>query len=356
MKFCSKCLNPVTAKDEKALEAIVSEYLKDDTPWFLGYSGGKDSSSLLKLTWNAMLKIKCFHKPITIIYCDTGVENPIISRYVFETIEKLRAENDKYKLPFKFEIGRPKLQDRFFVKVIGRGYPPPTNIFRWCTDRLRINPVNTIIDKAEKSTILLGIRNGESIERDRTISRHTIDNGYYLNQKGNSSRMIFSPVIHHNIKDVWATLKFNRLPLAIDHDVIGKLYKDAGSECPVYKEQKGTPCGKGRFGCWTCTVVRQDKSVASMVENGYSELTDLYEFRNWLATFRDNPKYRSHQRRNGQKGLEPITLEGRRIILATLLEVQEKSGMELIQSIEIDAIKELWLKDCEDSKYVEVSQ
>ncbi|MBL3657733.1 phosphoadenosine phosphosulfate reductase domain-containing protein [Fulvivirga sediminis] len=326
--------------------------MKDDCPWFLGYSGGKDSSALLKLVIIALSELTSYHKEITVIYCDTGVENPVITDYVYQTFENLKSECLKLCLPIKYKIAVPKLDDRFFVKVIGRGYPTPTNIFRWCTDKMRINPVKQIIDVHPKATVLLGIRNGESKQRDRTISKHS-KSEYYLSQSGSKRNQIFSPIINHSIKDIWSTLKFNNFPKSIDSQKLGELYKDAGSECPVYRELPGKSCGSSRFGCWTCTVVRKDKSISKMIENGYSQLTYLHEFRNWIAEFRDNTEYRCAQRRNGQIGLGPITLEGRKVILDKLLDVELKSGIALLQKEELIRIKELWQSDLKNPNYIE---
>ena len=353
MGFCSNCLLPIPAKDKNAIQIIQEEYLKDDNPWFLGYSGGKDSSAMLKLTIIALSELSNRHKLIKVVYCDTGVENPIITNYVYDTFKKLSAECNQNNLPFNFKIAEPKLDDRFFVKVIGRGYPTPTNIFRWCTDKLQIDPVKQIIDNSPNPTVLLGIRKGESKQRDRTMKKHSTSSDYYFNQSGSSSKKIFSPIVHHNIKDVWATLKFNNFPKSIDSDKLGELYKDAGSECPVYRELPGKSCGSSRFGCWTCTVVRKDKSISKMIKNGYSRVEELHNFRNWISVFRDNTKYRCDTRRNGQVGLGPLTLEGRRIILDQLLETEKKSEMNLISDIEIRRIKELWNKDVNNPKYQE---
>ena len=32
----------------------------------------------------------------------------------------------------------------FGVNIIGRGYPPPNRMSRWCTQRMKIDPVNTL--------------------------------------------------------------------------------------------------------------------------------------------------------------------------------------------------------------------
>src|SRR5687768_5123891 len=123
MTFCSKCLSPITKKDRNIIDVVKGEYLKDNTPWYIGYSGGKDSSAVLTLVFNALLEIEKHHKPVEIVYCDTGVEIPTISRYVKTTLEALKFESLSLHLPFKVTIAKPKLDDRYFVKVIGRGYP-----------------------------------------------------------------------------------------------------------------------------------------------------------------------------------------------------------------------------------------
>lgn len=338
MKFCSNCLNPITEKDSKIIELIRDEYLKNLTPWYIGYSGGKDSSALLCLVINALSGLSKFPRKVTAIYCDTGVENPVITEYVYATFESLRNECELLKIPIEFKIVKPNIEDRFFVKVIGKGYPTPTNIFRWCTKSLRINPIKKVIDKNKNAVVLLGVRNGESTERNRTINKHLLPEKYYLKQNSSSKKIIFAPIIDYSVKDVWSAIKFKSFPNSINHEIIGKLYKDAGSECPVFKESKGAPCGKGRFGCWTCTVVRKDKSVESMIENGYQSLAPLFSFRNWIAEFRDNLDYRCQYRRNGKKGLGPITLEGRKIILDKLIALQNETGLTIVDSEELDLI------------------
>lgn len=353
MGFCSNCLVQLVERDIEVINLVRNEYVKDNAPWFIGYSGGKDSSALITLVINALLGLNNYNREITVIYCDTGVENPIITNYVYSTLSALKTECENLQIPIKFVIVKPDLKDRFFVKVAGKGYPPPTNIFRWCTKSLRINPVQRVINSKSKAIVLLGIRQGESMERDRTITKHKFVEDFYLKQGNSTQRLIFAPIINYTIQDVWATLKFNVIPRSIEHDIIGQLYKDAGSECPIYKESKGAPCGKGRFGCWTCTVVRKDRSVEKMIENGHDALAPLFEFRNWIAEFRDRTEFRCSYRRNGQKGLGPITLEGRKIIFQRILELEKKTKFKILEDEEIKLIMQLWNDDLNNPLYIE---
>jgi DNA sulfur modification protein DndC len=332
----------------QTISQIQEEYLSSTSPWYIGFSGGKDSSTILKLTFLALMNLKEAQKTVTVLYCDTGVDIPIFRSLVEKTLTSIDNEAKSYNIPIKTEIAQPITQDRFFAKVIGKGYPPPTNKFRWCTDRLRIKPIDTILKRSNSESsnvVLLGIRKGESLERDKTITKHETGKDYYFRQSSSVSTIIFAPIINYSTEDVWATIAYNPIPDSIDAIELMALYRHSGSECPIIKEPKGAPCGKGRFGCWTCTVVRKDKAVQSLVEEGYTQLGPLLSFRNWLMQIRDNPIYRAKKRRNGQNGPGPFTLNAREEIFFKLLEAEHLSGYNLLTQEEIIYIKECWTED-----------
>ena len=125
---------------EYIIDEIMDQYLYADTtdrPWIIGFSGGKDSTVLLTLVWLALKKIKetvpapfQLRRPVYVVCNDTLVENPIISSYVDDVlaqIEKVAREQD---LPILVRKTIPKLEDTFWVNVIGKGYPVPNNAFR----------------------------------------------------------------------------------------------------------------------------------------------------------------------------------------------------------------------------------
>lgn len=66
-------MHKIPKRDKEVINIIVEEYLKNDIPWFIGYSGGKDSSSMLLLVFNALMKVDKFHKEVTVMCCETGV-------------------------------------------------------------------------------------------------------------------------------------------------------------------------------------------------------------------------------------------------------------------------------------------
>jgi len=331
--------------NEGTIDLIQSEYQRSNAPWIIGFSGGKDSSAVLMLTFLAAMKCKTPQREIYIVYCDTGVDIPIINDLVTKTLSNIQIEAKEKRIPLSVRVVSPPVKDKYFAKVIGNGYPPPTNIFRWCTDRLRINPVKAFLDSlgGQERVILLGIRKSESVHRDNVISQYETGKQYYYRQEGSlSTTRIFAPIIDYSTEDVWATLAYNPVPYSIDAPKLMALYKQASGECPLIRDPKGTPCGSGRFGCWTCTVVRKDKSITSLVGEGYTQLEPLLDFRNWLFVVRDDLSYRLSKRRNGTNGPGPFTLEARKEILAKLIEAQRLSGYTLIDQPQLDYIDEYW--------------
>jgi DNA sulfur modification protein DndC len=332
--------------NQNTIDLISQEYQKNDLNWSIGYSGGKDSTALLKLTFQAIHQTKRKLKKINIVYCDTGVEIPIMSSLVDKTLKKIKKESKELELPFNCVKLVPKLNDRYFVKIIGRGYPPPTNIFRWCTDKLRVIPIQTFLQTHSKENIvLLGVRKGESFERDKIILNHYLEDVYYFRQNNFKQVKIFSPILNYDEENVWKTILNDSLPKSIDGKKLKKYYT-------LVKSINENNIG-GRFGCWTCTVVRKDKAVMNLIEAGYLELIPLLNFRNWLVSIRDIPKNRCKHRRNGQLGLGPFTLDARSKILDKLLIAQSESGLSLINEKELDYILKLWLVDKNSKTYKE---
>ena len=342
-------------RNEQTIRHIQKEYSRTTVPWFVGYSGGKDSSALLKLVFIALLNLNRKPKPVTVIHCATGVDIPVVQSLAAQTLHNVSAEAKRHKLPLVVQTVSPNLANKYFVKVIGRGYPPPSNKFRWCTDRLRLNPVKQVLRSVpnRRNVVLLGIRRGESAERNRTIARYRTEQEHYFRHSNNRDSLIYSPIVDYTVEQVWDTLTFNPIPESIDVDPLLTLYKDAGSECPIIRDPKGSPCGTGRFGCWTCTVVRKDRAVQNLVSEGYTQLAPLLQFRNWLAEVRDYSTYRCKKRRNGGPGLGPFTLAARREILTKLLDAQALSGLPLISEEELALIERLWEADRTSPTYTE---
>ncbi|TVL47446.1 phosphoadenosine phosphosulfate reductase domain-containing protein [Shewanella algae] len=344
-------------KLQKSINATIEQLRIDDNPWIVGFSGGKDSSLVIQVLISALCKIPVNkRKKLYVFYCDTGVEIPVLKNYIKDTLYRIETESRALGVDISVKAIKPPIKDRYFVKVIGRGYPPPTNIFRWCTDRLRIDPIQTAIKQyvgEKEATVILGTRFSESIERDKILKTNALENPYLFKQQGHQKTTLFCPIVDFTTEDVWEGLHCIDGVAAIDLHHISKIYKEISGECPIIRLPETNPCSKGRFGCWTCTVVRKDKASKNLISNGYTSLEPLYEFREWLLSIRDDIEFRCTVRRNGMDGLGPFRLSAREIILEKLIDAQETSRHNLISDEELTEIYNLWELDKNNSNYAE---
>ena len=164
--------------------------------------------------------------------------------------------------------------------------------------------------------------------------------------------------------DVLLRCDGGRTPWGSDNSELVSLYADADSgECPfagIHAGGQTQSCGNSRFGCWVCTVVKEDKSLNGFIKSGHRELIPLAEFRSWLMSIRDNEEYREKKRRNGtvyrdkqgNMGFGPFNWKARKLILRKLLETQQVMGYELITLDELKAIDEIWDQELDLSRRV----
>jgi DNA sulfur modification protein DndC len=325
------------------LARINNAYKVDETPWVVGYSGGKDSTAVVKLIFQSLLRIRTHHKPVTVIYCDTGVEVPLASSLARRALCGLDREARAFGLPIKTKILSPSIKERLFVKIIGRGYPPPTDKFRWCTDRLRIDPVTAFLEAEEmnSATVILGVRESESATRQLTLIENRTENRFWNKQKGASDRRLFMPILDYSVQDVWLVNLLIDRPRSLRAKQVANLYANASGECPTVREVQGAPCGKARFGCWTCTVAKHGVTLRNLISSGERRLAPLLKNRLWLEESRNDNLNRWPLRRNGAAGPGPMTMKWRRLALRKLLRAQEHSGLSLIQTDEISEIHRL---------------
>ena len=262
---------------------IIDQYLYDenpDRPWIIGFSGGKDSTLLLQLVWKSLLKIDpIFRKREIWVVCnDTLVENPHIVNFINRTLDTIKVAAVEQDLPIFVQKTTPRLEDTFWVNLIGRGYPAPNNVFRWCTERLKIDPTTRFIKSkvAEDGEviILLGTRSAESGNRARSIKKHEVK-GQRLRKHLLPNAYVFAPIKDVETGELWQYLMQVPPPWSNPagggtHKELVTLYKNAStdSDCPLVIDETTPSCGNSRFGCWVCTVVKRDKSMEGLIMNG----------------------------------------------------------------------------------------
>ena len=352
------------AKIRTIIEELRDEYTQpDNAPWIIGFSGGKDSTLLAQLVFEMLMDLspRARRRHVHVVANDTLVESPIIARHLDAVLDRIEACEEPLRLPLTVARTTPEVEQTFWVNLIGRGYPSPSRMFRWCTDRMKIAPTSKYIRQqtaaAGRSILLLGVRAAESPQRAVSVHRYR-NGGTRLNPHNSLEHcFIFKPIVDLSTDEVWQVLLQSEPPWGGSHRDLITIYRNAGGgECPLVTDKEEAPsCGtkSSRFGCWTCTVVEKDKSAEAFVDAGHEALEPLLEMRDWLKALRDDNSKRSPARRNGTHNFVgsgrlipgPFTLQARREILERLLATQAEVGFELIRSDEIDAIHRHWVDD-----------
>lgn len=343
---------------------IQDQYQADDNsrPWIVGFSGGKDSTMLLQLVWKAIEKLpdRLRWRPVHVVCNDTMVENPRIVRFIESTLHRIEAAATTQSMPFYVHRTTPRLEDTFWTNLLGKGYPAPSSTFRWCTERLKINPtthfIRTKISDAGEAIILLGTRSAESSRRSRSMSKHAV-HGQRLRKHVLPNAYVYAPIKDIETGELWQYLSQVPPPWGGTHKELITLYRNASTDadCPLVIDDETPSCGKSRFGCWVCTVVVKDKSMDGLIMNGETWMEPLSELRDFLIEARDNPeKYRQRQLRNGKTRENywgPYTPDTRAEILKRLLlaqhEIQQEydETMAFITHQELVAIQVTWYRD-----------
>lgn len=376
-------LNGVSNLSGEGLKALYEEirdlYLSDDRPWIIGYSGGKDSTTALQAIWYAISELprEKRGKMIFVISSDTLVETPVIVDYIDNTLNRINEAAKTQGMPFQAEKVMPLMEDSFWTNLIGRGYPAPTTTFRWCTERMKIDPANRFILErvAEYGEVImvLGVRSDESATRAQVMSLHKITGNRLKRHSTLPRAYVYTPIENFTTNDVWTYLLQWNSPWGNNNRDLVALYKNSqAGECPLVIDTTTPSCGNSRFGCWVCTVVTQDKAMESMIDNGEYWMEPLLELRDWLAATQDPEKkrdFRDYKRRNGRIMLDrsneqkvvpgPYFLKVRQEILRMVLQAQQsvrENGPDpnatLIHPEELHEIRRIWRmeeQDWEDS-------
>ena len=365
----------ITAEElQKVLSQIQSLYLDQARPWVIGYSGGKDSTTALQLVWQAIERMDPNDRkyPIYVIASDTQVETPMIVDYITKNIRLINEAARDKGLPFEATTVKPDLAGSFWVNLIGKGYPAPTTRFRWCTERMKIQPANRFIESkvAEYGEVImvLGVRSSESgtraqlmntykVSSDQPLRRHTTLRGAY----------VYAPIQDFTADDVWTYLLTVPSPWGNNNRDLSAMYKNANAgECPLVVDDSTPSCGNSRFGCWVCTVASRDSSMEAMIDNGEDWMEPLLAFRDWLATTTDPEKKREFRQIKGRDGRVILKKDGtpaartyklsaNKEMLRKLLEIERQvmdkgpdPDLRLITIDELHEIRRIWRTERQD--------
>ncbi|MDG6935245.1 MAG: phosphoadenosine phosphosulfate reductase family protein [Nitrososphaerota archaeon] len=303
--------------------------------WVLTYSGGKDSTLTAILTLIFLENNRKINPNLKIVYSDTLLEIAPLRKAAADFLRKAEERINTLQLKGSVHIVRPQVADTFWVRMLGRGYPPPGPHFRWCTKKLKVLPVQRLLeqDPAEKTLILTGVRYSESQKRKERLVASCANGGecgqdfWFMNGPKGRNQDYHAPIVEWRTCKVWDFLAFTAPQLGWPTENLFKLYG--------FQDL--------RFGCWTCTLMKEDRTMQELAGRaGMEHLGELHNFRKRLIELGWDKKRRV-SRPDGKMG--PMDMETRKTLLSELKSLQKNLRISLISSEELAAIGKEWSKD-----------
>lgn len=320
--------------------------------WAIAFSGGKDSSCTLTVVLFLIVSGQVPRpESLTVLYADTRMELPPLHATAMKILGEVEA------LGVKTQIVLPEMDDRFFVYMFGRGVPPPSNTFRWCTPQLKIEPMLTALKDlrdtvGEKLLMITGVRLGESAARDARIAVSCGKNGaecgqgWFQEATPTAIADTLAPILHWRVCLVWDWLievaLTDRFGVQFSTNLVAECY--GGDEAVEIN---------ARTGCVGCNLASQDVALERVLKyEKWTHLSPLRELRPLYAWLK-LPQQRirkdgTETRKDGSLvsnpcRMGPLTFEARLAGLAKIQSIQERTGVDLINAEEEERIR--WLID-----------
>jgi DNA sulfur modification protein DndC len=306
--------------------------------WTIAWSMGKDSTTLVtlivQLIESGQIKPP---KSLTVLCADTRMELIPLWIASMGIIEKLKIKG------IGVQVVMAPIDDRFLVYILGRGVPPPSNTFRWCTGQIKVEPMEAALHELynktqQKILMLTGVRQGESAIRDGRIAMSCgkdgaeCGQGWYQTGLDNDLCSTLAPILHWRVCSIWDWLKifapskkYGAWPTAILADAYG------GDEAEEIN---------ARTGCIGCPLAQKDKALIAVIEMPqWSYLSPLLQLK---PIYREMKKPQYRLRKDGERNkdgklskkqqrLGPLTLESRAYFLSQILSIQNEVNVKAIE-------------------------
>ena len=232
--------------------------------WAIAFSGGKDSSATVAAVVH-LIETGRVRAPLslTVLMSDTRMELPPLFTTAMTILAELRARG------VKTQVVMPTMEDRFFVYMLGRGVPPPSNTFRWCTAQLKIEPMVAALKAlrdahGKKFLMLTGVRIGESAARDGRIALSCGKNnsecgqGWFQEATPDAVADTLAPLLHWRLCHVWDWLT-GLVPEGLEHGFSTKLI------AAVYGQDENLET-HARTGCVGCNLASRDFALEEIIK------------------------------------------------------------------------------------------
>lgn len=279
--------------------------------WEIGFSGGKDSTTVCSLVLEyldlAVRRNLPIPSRIYFLYIDTLVEPPILRDCSLNILSSLRQYIEVH-FPRNFidvRIIKPIIGEDYFSMIIEKGYPCPNWRFRWCMDRLKIRPLKRLIHSIGKCAMITGVRKSESISRKRNM----IARGQKRRISQLRGNLIVAPIFNWTDEEVWNYLANSKFRWSKDaYSLLRRIYECSGANQGV------------RYGCWVCTVVRRDRMLEglSKIDSRYRLLLHVKE------KLRDICYNENYRLKKSDGAYTRLNNAGKRGVIKILYEVYKK--------------------------------
>lgn len=343
--------------------------------WVIAFSGGKDSSATVAVVTHLVLSGQVpAPESIHVCYADTRMELPPLQTSAMAMLTALERQG------IQTHVTLPALDKRFMAYVLGRGVPPPSNTFRWCTEALKIAPMELAQEEIAigsglgervwderyskmryrghgtgKLLTITGVRVGESAARDQRIAVSCSRNGGECGQgwlqmtDRHELTDTLAPLLHWRLCHVWDVLTFEAPRWGLPTGDIAAIY---GGDA---KDEIGA-----RTGCVGCNLASRDVALDTILQQPpWAYLAPLKRLRPLYAELkRPSNRLRKHgeRRQDGslsanQGRMGPLTIAARWYGLGEILSIQEdiadaarahgRPAVDLINDEELARIEEL---------------
>jgi len=307
-------------KAQKELRKVIEKNWRNIV---ITFSGGKDSTALTLLTFLTLRQIRC-QPSLWILYVDTQVDSPPLREAVDRSFEVFNILAKRENINVRTQVLAPDIHHNFWVLLIGKGYPPPSFYFRWCTDKLKIKPIRNFLKDLYQSEgfyplVLTGIRLKESSNRIKNIVKKIKDERWI---KFIKDCWMYAPLLEFESSEIWDFISWNEDFWKVSFDYLRDLYLFSSNGLSTF-----------RTGCWVCTLVRHDKSLEKLSDR-YPHLKQMVSFRHYLLRIKDRKELRMWVSRSGKKYRGPLKLSVRKEILdklETFLNLPEEIKMEIFR-------------------------
>ncbi len=333
-------------------------YGQDYKHWAIAFSGGKDSTATLTLIVH-LIEVGKIKGPetLTVLFADTRQELPPLHFAAMQLLAELRRRG------IQTRVVLPELDHRYFVYMLGRGVPPPSNTFRWCTPKLKVMSMEAELEAVrsqygQKLLMITGVRIGESAARDQRISVSCTKDGgecgqgWFQHTSSDAIADTLAPIVHWRVCHVWDWLMFEAPTLGFPTETVAEVYG--------MTSQDGEEPLNTRTGCIGCPLVQEDRSLEMVVSKPqWAYFAPLMKLKPLYAEMK-KPQYRLRKHgevnKNGtlaakQNRLGPLHMEARRWMLQHVLEIQAEvndaarvqgvDAISLINPEELARIQEL---------------